>query len=56
MSLKTIKLGGMRGVMAAGRLCEELGMSVNVACKTGESSIACAASAVSHTGDTQGWQ
>ena len=42
-SLKTIKLGGMRGVLAAGRLCEELGMSVNVACKTGESSIACAA-------------
>src|SRR5712691_9311903 len=43
VSLKTIKLGGMRGVFAAGRLCEELGMSVNVACKTGESSIACAA-------------
>jgi muconate cycloisomerase len=42
-SLKTIKLGGMRGVLAAGRLCEELGLSVNVACKTGESSIACAA-------------
>ena len=43
VSLKTIKLGGMRGVLAAGRLCDELGMSVNVACKTGESSIACAA-------------
>ena len=43
VSLKTIKLGGMRGVMAAGRLCAELAMSVNVACKTGESSIACAA-------------
>jgi L-alanine-DL-glutamate epimerase-like enolase superfamily enzyme len=43
VSLKAIKLGGMRGVMAAGRLCEELAMSVNVACKTGESSIACAA-------------
>jgi L-alanine-DL-glutamate epimerase-like enolase superfamily enzyme len=42
-SLKTIKLGGMRGAVAAGRLCDELGMSVNVACKTGESSIACAA-------------
>jgi L-alanine-DL-glutamate epimerase-like enolase superfamily enzyme len=42
-SLKTIKLGGMRGAVVAGRLCEELGMSVNVACKTGESSIACAA-------------
>ncbi len=43
VSLKTIKLGGMRGVLAAGRLCEELGMAVNVSCKTGESSIACAA-------------
>jgi muconate cycloisomerase len=43
VSLKTIKLGGMRGVLAAGRLCEELRMAVNVACKTGESSIACAA-------------
>ena len=43
VSLKTIKLGGMRGVMAAGRLCQELGLNVNVAAKTGESSIACAA-------------
>ena len=43
VSLKTIKLGGMRGVFAAGRLCAELGMAVNVACKTGESSIAGAA-------------
>ena len=42
-SLKTIKLGGMRAVMEAGRLCEELGLKVNVAAKTGESSIACAA-------------
>jgi muconate cycloisomerase len=42
-SLKTIKLGGLRGVLAAGRLCAELGMAVNVSCKTGESSIACAA-------------
>ena len=42
-SLKTIKLGGMRGVIDAGRLCEELGLKVNVAAKTGESSIACAA-------------
>ena len=30
MSLKTIKLGGMRGVMEAGRLCDELGLNVNV--------------------------
>ncbi len=42
-SLKTIKLGGMRAVMQAGRLCDELGLKVNVAAKTGESSIACAA-------------
>jgi L-alanine-DL-glutamate epimerase-like enolase superfamily enzyme len=42
-SLKTIKLGGMRAVMTAGRLCESLGLKVNVAAKTGESSIACAA-------------
>ena len=42
-SLKCIKLGGMRAVMAAGRLCAELGLFVNVSAKTGESSIACAA-------------
>ena len=35
--------GARRCVMAAGLLCEELGMAVNVSCKTGESSIACAA-------------
>jgi len=43
VSLKTIKLGGMRTAMEAGRLCETLGMQVNVSAKTGESSIACAA-------------
>ncbi|MEP7030436.1 MAG: enolase C-terminal domain-like protein, partial [Pseudolabrys sp.] len=43
VSLKSIKLGGIRAVSAAGRLCERLGMSVNISCKTGESSIACAA-------------
>ncbi len=43
VSLKAIKLGGLRGVLAAGELCERLGMKVNLACKTGESSIACAA-------------
>ncbi len=43
VSLKTIKLGGMRAVMAAGRLCDDLGMAVNVSCKTGESSLAGAA-------------
>ena len=43
VSLKAIKLGGLRGVAAAGVLCDSLGMSVNISCKTGESSIACAA-------------
>jgi L-alanine-DL-glutamate epimerase-like enolase superfamily enzyme len=41
--LKNIKVGGTRGVMEAGRLCDRLGLNVNVAAKTGESSIACAA-------------
>jgi L-alanine-DL-glutamate epimerase-like enolase superfamily enzyme len=43
VSLKAIKLGGMRGAAAAGRLCDQLGLNVNVSAKTGESSIACAA-------------
>jgi muconate cycloisomerase len=43
VGLKAIKLGGLRGLVEAGRLCDSLGMSVNVSCKTGESSIACAA-------------
>ena len=43
VSLKTIKLGGIRAVMEAGRLCDRLGLNVNVSAKTGESSIACAA-------------
>jgi L-alanine-DL-glutamate epimerase-like enolase superfamily enzyme len=43
VSLKAIKLGGIRAVTEAGRLCGRLGMSVNVSCKTGESSVACAA-------------
>ena len=43
VSLKAIKLGGLRGLVAAGRLCGTLGMSVNLSCKTGESSVACAA-------------
>lgn len=42
-SLKAIKLGGIRAVVEAGRLCDSLGMNVNISCKTGESSIACAA-------------
>jgi len=43
VSLKAIKLGGIVAVAEAGRLCDRLGMSVNLSCKTGESSIACAA-------------
>jgi len=43
VSLKAIKLGGIRAVAEAGRLCDSLGMRVNISCKTGESSIACAA-------------
>jgi L-alanine-DL-glutamate epimerase-like enolase superfamily enzyme len=43
VSLKCIKLGGMRAVMTAGQVCAELGLHVNVSAKTGESSIACAA-------------
>jgi L-alanine-DL-glutamate epimerase-like enolase superfamily enzyme len=42
-SLKAIKLGGLRAVLDASRLCERLGMKVNISCKTGESSIASAA-------------
>lgn len=43
VSLKAIKLGGIRAVAEAARLCDSFGMSVNISCKTGESSIACAA-------------
>jgi L-alanine-DL-glutamate epimerase-like enolase superfamily enzyme len=43
VSLKSIKLGGLIGVVEAATLCERLGMQVNLACKTGESSIGCAA-------------
>lgn len=43
VSLKAIKLGGVRALAEAGRLCDSLGMSVNISCKTGESSVACAA-------------
>lgn len=43
VSLKAIKLGGLKAVTEAGRLCNSLGMSVNISCKTGESSVACAA-------------
>ena len=43
VGLKAIKLGGVRAMVEAGRLCDRLGMSVNISCKTGESSVACAA-------------
>jgi len=43
VGLKAIKLGGIRAMVEAGRLCDTLDMSVNISCKTGESSIACAA-------------
>jgi muconate cycloisomerase len=42
-SLKTIKLGGLRGVYQAAELCQSLGMKVNLACKVAESGIAAAA-------------
>jgi L-alanine-DL-glutamate epimerase-like enolase superfamily enzyme len=42
VSLKAIKLGGITALFEAGRLCAQLNMSVNISCKTGESSIACA--------------
>jgi L-alanine-DL-glutamate epimerase-like enolase superfamily enzyme len=43
VSLKAIKLGGLRTMVEACRLCDDLGMKVNISCKTGESSIASAA-------------
>jgi muconate cycloisomerase len=42
-SLKTVKLGGLKAVCEAARLCEELGMKVNLAGKMSESGIATAA-------------
>jgi L-alanine-DL-glutamate epimerase-like enolase superfamily enzyme len=43
VSLKAIKLGGLRAAAEACRLCDRLGMKVNISCKTGESSVASAA-------------
>jgi muconate cycloisomerase len=43
VSLKAIKLGGLTNLVAAAQLCGKLGMNVNLSCKTGEASIACAA-------------
>jgi len=43
VSLKAIKLGGVRPVFEASQLCDRLGMKLNISCKTGESSVASAA-------------
>jgi L-alanine-DL-glutamate epimerase-like enolase superfamily enzyme len=43
VSLKAIKLGGLHALLEAARLCDWIGMKVNIACKTGESSVASAA-------------
>ncbi|MGB5180676.1 MAG: enolase C-terminal domain-like protein [Xanthobacteraceae bacterium] len=43
VSLKAIKFGGLSGLFAASRLCGQLGMQVNISCKTGETSLASAA-------------
>jgi muconate cycloisomerase len=43
VSLKLIKLGGLSAAAEGSRLCERLGLSVNVAAKIAESSIASAA-------------
>ena len=44
-SLKAIKLGGLRALFEASRLCDRLGMKINISCKTGELSVASAAAA-----------
>jgi muconate cycloisomerase len=41
-NLKIIKLGGISSVVNAAVLCENIGLSVNLACKVAESSIAAA--------------
>ncbi len=43
VSLKLIKLGGLSAAIEAARLCERLGLSINVAAKIAESGIASAA-------------
>jgi muconate cycloisomerase len=43
VSLKLIKLGGITAAIEAGRLCQRLGLSVNIAAKIAESSISSAA-------------
>jgi muconate cycloisomerase len=43
ISLKLIKLGGLIAAVEAGKLCQKLGLSVNIAAKIAESSISSAA-------------
>lgn len=43
VSLKLVKLGGITGVMRGANLCETLGLSINLAGKIAESSVAAAA-------------
>jgi muconate cycloisomerase len=43
VSLKLIKLGGFGAALAAGTLCQRLGLAVNIAAKMSESSLASAA-------------
>jgi muconate cycloisomerase len=43
VSLKLIKLGGVSAALEAAQLCKRLGLSVNIAAKIAESSIASAA-------------
>ena len=43
VSLKLVKLGGITGVMRGAALCESLGLSINLAGKIAESSVAAAA-------------
>ncbi len=43
VSLKLIKLGGITAAVEAGKLCQKLGLSVNIAAKIAESSIGSAA-------------
>ena len=42
-SLKFIKLGGFAGMQAASKICAAHGLKINLACKTGETSIGAAA-------------
>ena len=48
VNLKTIKLGGIVALMRAAAVSDTLGLAIDVACKTGESSIG--AAALAHVG------